>query len=524
MLHFLLSPLLRCVDADVVRLPFFIVVIGGSEVARRPLRLRDCARFAAKTPRKPNMLMTTTMESTASSNSSTTQPLHVAVIVMGDVGRSPRMQYHAESLLQEGFTVSLIGYQGEQLIPSLQDHDSDRLHVIRFSTFSPTFLKACLPLYFLWRLCSLVGGLVWALWMATPSRPPVDCLLVQNPPAIPLLAISYLYCQFQRIYKRHYTAFVIDWHNLGYSMLNPGLFQRIAKKLEQLMAPLANGHLCVTQAMKEYLKADMNVTENISVLYDCPPSMFRPLSLDERHDFVRQIHNELCAACPQSWYHHLDPSRQTLFTEETKSGTIGLKRGRPALVTSSTSWTADEDFGILLEALVLLDKRLVNQDSDLNILVAVTGKGPMKSMYEEQISKLQLHHVAIQTLWLEPADYPKLLACADVGVSLHTSTSGLDLPMKVLDLFGCHVPVLALDFDCLLELVQDQVNGRVFDTSEQLSHQMEELLTPISNSESSTSEPLKELSKSLQDRMRWSENWKQNALPVIRHAVENIER
>ena len=489
-------------------------------MARRPLRLSDFRRCCTPNAQKEATIMATTTASETTPNNSR-QPLHVAVIVMGDVGRSPRMQYHAESLLQEGFTVSLIGYQGEQLIPSLQEH-SDRLHVIRFSTSSPSFLKALLPLYFLWRLASLVGGLVWALWIAAKSRPPVDCLLVQNPPAIPLLAISYLYCQFQRIYKRHDTALIIDWHNLGYSMLNPGIFRTIAKRYEQFMAPLANGHLCVTQAMKDHLKVEMNVNENISVLYDCPPSMFRYMSLDERHHFLLRIHTELCAACPQSWYNHLDPSRQTLFTEETKSGTIALRRGRPALVTSSTSWTIDEDFGILLDALVLLDKRLSNQDSGLKILVAVTGKGPMKTMYEKQISKLVLHHVAVQTLWLEPADYPQLLACADVGVSLHTSTSGLDLPMKVLDLFGCQVPVLALDFDCLSELVQDGVNGRVFQTSEQLSLQMEELLTPISSLESCySSEPLKELSKSLQGRMRWSENWTQNALPVIRDAVEN---
>ena len=39
--------------------------------------------------------------------------LHVVVIVLGDVGRSPRMQYHAQSLIKHGHTVSLVGYNGE---------------------------------------------------------------------------------------------------------------------------------------------------------------------------------------------------------------------------------------------------------------------------------------------------------------------------------------------------------------------------------------------------------------------------
>ena len=38
---------------------------------------------------------------------------HVQVLVLGDIGRSPRMQYHAISLAKTGRKVDLIGYKGE---------------------------------------------------------------------------------------------------------------------------------------------------------------------------------------------------------------------------------------------------------------------------------------------------------------------------------------------------------------------------------------------------------------------------
>lgn len=46
------------------------------------------------------------------------QSLHIIVVVLGDLGRSPRMQYHANSLLKQGHSVSLVGYNGEVRIKS----------------------------------------------------------------------------------------------------------------------------------------------------------------------------------------------------------------------------------------------------------------------------------------------------------------------------------------------------------------------------------------------------------------------
>ena len=45
---------------------------------------------------------------------------HCAIIVLGDVGRSPRMQYHADAITKQPltadekhWTVELVGYEGE---------------------------------------------------------------------------------------------------------------------------------------------------------------------------------------------------------------------------------------------------------------------------------------------------------------------------------------------------------------------------------------------------------------------------
>ena len=124
-------------------------------------------------------------------------------------------------------------------------------------------------------------------------------------------------------------------------------------------------------------------------------------------------------------------------------------------------------------------------------------------------------HVAICTLWLEPEDYPKLLGSADLGVSLHTSTSGLDLPMKVLDMYGCGLPVCALGFACLPELVRDGENGRVFHTSEELAQLLLALLAPTPEAARALSRLTEGVAKTEAGRPRWAQNWDTAAAPLL---------
>lgn len=109
-------------------------------------------------------------------------------------------------------------------------------------------------------------------------------------------------------------------------------------------------------------------------------------------------------------------ANQTLLTEKkTSSGPATFRADRPVLIISSTSWTADEDFQILLDAARQYDElaKLENGNKTGSIyrklLFVITGKGPLKQHYEEVISKMALENVAFITTWLTPEDYPLLL-------------------------------------------------------------------------------------------------------------------
>eukprot|EP00981_Chlorochromonas_danica_P003554 scaffold659_cov192-Ochromonas_danica.AAC.67 len=225
---------------------------------------------------------------------------------------------------------------------------------------------------------------------------------------------------------------------------------------------------------------------------------------------------------------------QTVEVESSSAAAVDVIRkkdenGRVALIVTSTSWTADEDFSLLFQALLKLELFLKEQKEEElckgsfnRLLVVITGKGEMKASFEEQVrlaekDNLLGNHVFVRTAWLAVEDYPLLLQCADLGISLHASTSGLDLPMKVVDMFGAGLPVCALHFPALSELVQNEVNGLVFHDQNQLVDQILRLLFRVSGEEDD--DLLEKMRHHLVSMERWAQHWDNHMRPVVEKAI-----
>ena len=174
---------------------------------------------------------------------------------------------------------------------------------------------------------------------------------------------------------------------------------------------------------------------------------------------------------PAPHFHFLESRARSTFLSalaDTRTHAEGILRGTTRLIVSSTSWTPDEDFSILIQALKRYSELALTSHPHLpEILTIITGKGPQRKAYMQQIDDLrsngELEMVTVKSAWLSVQDYASLLASADLGVSLHTSSSGVDLPMKVVDMFGAGLPVIGWSsFEAWPELVVEGVNGKGF--------------------------------------------------------------
>ncbi|MFI5352168.1 MAG: glycosyltransferase [Candidatus Binatales bacterium] len=396
------------------------------------------------------------------------------------------MQYHALALADSGRDVEVIAYSGSAPLQAVSDHPRIAMHLMR----APIAAARHLPgfLFAAWqfmRLCGQGLGLLWKLLLVA-GKP--DIVLVQNPPAVPTLAIALIAARLRS------ARLVVDWHNFSHAMLALRLGSdhwavRLLRSHERALGRRADAHLCVSRAMQSELRMHWQIP-GATVLYDRPAEIFAPTPQQERPTLLRRILNGVVP-----WP---DDGR------------------RPAIIVCPTSWTLDEDISILIQAAVRCDEiaRQRSAGGFGELLILITGRGPLRGRYEREIRKLTLRRIHLRTLWLVAEDYARLLGAADVGVSCHRSASGIDLPMKIADLFGAGVPVCALDYGpCLGEQVRHGENGLLFADAEQLAAQLYELFEGFPD-HTPLLDRLRDQVRS-QPRISWREGWNTEAAQVF---------
>ncbi|MCC7415834.1 MAG: glycosyltransferase [Acidobacteria bacterium] len=413
--------------------------------------------------------------------------MRAAVVALGDLGRSARMRYHAQALAASGVDVDLVGFEGTALTREVTDEpriavhriEAPRLKIRGGLTGSP---YAAAGLFDALRLG-------YRLWRTLKRLTPPSLVVVQNPPAFPTLAVA----RFSL--RRRGVRFVIDWHNLGYTLLQLRLGRwhpavRLARWLEKRDARRADANLCVSRGLAAFLETRFGVAR-ASVLYDRPAAPFAPVDRARR-----------------------ERVRQALFAR------LGLHASIVGFVICPTSWTEDEDFDVVIQAVTALEDRIRGWEAGgpgrrfPDLVILVTGDGQRRAGFERRFAGLAARRVQLRARFLEPDDYPRVVGSADLGLCLHRSSSGLDIPMKIADLFGAGVPVCALDYGaCLAERVRHGDNGLLFSTGRQLADVLFDLFETFP-ADQSTLERLRTGARR-SARPTWEAGWAREAKRVL---------
>lgn len=406
----------------------------------------------------------------------------VSIFVLGDIGHSPRMCYHAMSFAKLGFAVNLCGYLETEPPEGINED-------LNIDIFPIKALQNRRNLPYLIFAMSKVVLQISALFSLLFRLQGSQYYMLQNPPSMPLSAVLVI---FIKLFSPR-SKLIIDWHNLNYSILNLRYKNtnhpvvRLMRLYEKYFSRFAWLNITVTEQMKLFLCAEFDISPDKAVVFhDRPGPQFTPLTKARKDQLLK---------------------KHELFSDV-------LDFSRYKVLVSATSFTADEDFDVLLDSL-----KLYHDSTDAKrppLFVLITGKGPLKARFIKRVEELAfLGKVVIKSAWLSVEDYPLILGVADLAVSLHTSLSGIDLPMKIVDFFGVGVPVITLSFPAIGELVKDGQNGLVVRGSEgQETHKRLYELLSRSLGDNDQLAKLKEGALN-ESEQRWDESWMKNLAPVV---------
>jgi beta-1,4-mannosyltransferase len=436
-------------------------------------------------------------------------PFNAAVLVVGDLNRSPRMLNHCLALT-EAFPnineISLIGYNGGDIRSDIANNPKIKQYHIRkginkFLSKLPRFLFILAALI---KIILQTLSLTWILFRI----PKFKFLILQNPPGIPSMVICWIICRLRG------AKFIIDWHNYGYTILKvnnrPNFLVNLACKYEKYLGKKSDLNFCVSQAEKRDLKKEFNI--DAICLPDRPvKGLFKFLNELEANDLYKNYPNELYSLIDT----HL-PENKNL---------------KPIVMISSTSWTPDEDFSMLLDAFIKTEEMIkesiedktqkniynITEDKIKKILFLITGRGPMRDKFMDKVSEANLKYFDVKSIWLESDDYPKLLSLVDLGISLHYSSSGIDLPMKVVDMFSGCLPVASVYYETINELVKENENGFLFKNSKDLAKILKNVIIELSAT--GKCEKIIKFRENLHkelDKNDWVSQWKQRIPPALK--------
>jgi beta-1,4-mannosyltransferase len=259
---------------------------------------------------------------------------------------------------------------------------------------------------------------------------------------------------------------------------------RLSRAFEQFWGRLADASFCVSSAMRDML-VDQFLLRPPAIVRDRPSQLLPLLPATSRAAAARGVLATAGIQLPEN----------------------------AALAVCPTSWTADEDIDLLLAGLLDWDQHS-RLSPDVRLFVLITGRGPLRDAFEARTSGISWSRVSVGTAFLDPSTYRELLRTAHLGFCLHRSTSGVDLPMKLVDLFGARTPACVLDYgDCLSEQVQPGRTALTFRNSRELAERVDEALEGFPDAPRRLVEMQQDIE--LSHAKTWLEGWESEAAPIF---------
>ncbi len=205
--------------------------------------------------------------------------------MLGDIGRSPRMCFHVESLANEGYKVAIVGYPGSALL-----HHYYGLHQTASSAVTTSIHRKAAEKSF-----------HSSRTIQAPSPSSIAVLGAHNESSSStgdrLGADSACASYADRGQsssstgesKGDYRLAQFGIHYFGVAIRREKSMGEVSREVGEVEWEEAFAHLFVTHAMKSYLEVNWGLEGEKRVLHDRPPKHFRRARLEESHRLLGKL-------------------------------------------------------------------------------------------------------------------------------------------------------------------------------------------------------------------------------------------
>ena len=353
------------------------------------------------------------------------------------------MQYHAQALAANGVDVDLVGFEGTPLPQA--DHRRSAHHASIASRLRRLRIRARAVRIELrrGRPARRRAASSFRLWRTLRRLPQPDLVLVQNPPAFPTLAVDLVLAAPRAACGSSSTGTISASRccSCSWALASggaAGAMVRASRRAPRRREPVRLAR--ARRVSREPFRRDSSAQRPL-----------RSPGVGVRAAWSAPSASSSARRCSRG--------------SASAPATVGF-------IVCPTSWTEDEDFDLVIDAVPRLEERIRGWEAGQrrpafpDLVILVTGDGARRAEFERRFAGLPARRFSCARAGSSPKTTRVSSAAPISGLCLHRSSSGLDIPMKVADLFGAGVPVCALDYGaCLAERVRHGDNGLLFSTA-----------------------------------------------------------
>ena len=112
------------------------------------------------------------------------------------------------------------------------------------------------------------------------------------------------------------------------------------------------------------------------------------------------------------------------------------------------------------------------KDCERNICFVIFGNGKSQSIFQKKVKNLnnsnESKNIKFAFFTFQYDIYPSILGACDIGIYFNENDNGTEIPLPILQMSGCCLPIISFQYGCVSEIIKNKQNGFIIENRSKL--------------------------------------------------------